>query len=235
MKLSNRLQLVADFVTKGNILADIGTDHGYIPVYLVMNDYIPRAYAMDIGKGPLERAREHINEYKLVDRIETRLSNGLDKLLKGEADTVLIAGMGGALTVDILHRGKEVLDTVKEVILSPHSEWELVRNYMVEEGYEILREEMIIDAGKYYVVMKWKKGEDKINKDEEYTKEELLYGKLLLKNKDMVLKEYLLKEKDNYQKILDSLNSYGKDNVDMRRKEIELSIDILNQALLYYV
>lgn len=233
MKLSNRLQLVADFVTKGNIMADIGTDHGYVPVYLVKNNLIPKAFAMDIGKGPLERAKEHVLEYEVADKVELRLSDGLEKLNDGEADTVLIAGMGGGLIVDILKNGKHVLRNVKEIILSPHSEWELVREYMVNEGYIIIREEMIIDSGKYYVVMKWQKNEDEVTK-KDYKKEELVYGRLLLHNKDVVLQEYLLREKENYYKILKSLETYGKDN-NKRKKEIEECIDILNKALEAYM
>ena len=230
MKLSNRLQLVADFVTKNNILADIGTDHGYVPVYLVINDHIQKAYAMDIGEGPLLRAKEHIEMYGVSDKVETRLSNGLDKLAKDEADTILIAGMGGGLIVDILSRGKEVADSAKEIILSPHSEWELVRRHMVKEGYEIDREEMIVDAGKYYVVMKWKHCENIVP----YTDTELYYGRLLLRNNDSVLKDYLIKERDNYNKILASISDNGKENVVARRKEIVEEMEILAQALLTF-
>ena len=233
MKLSNRLQLVADFVTEGNIMADIGTDHGYVPVYLVKNNLIPKAYAMDIGKGPLERAEEHVLEYGVADKVELRLSDGLAKLNEGEADTVLIAGMGGGLIVDILEKGKNVLTQVKEIILSPHSEWELVREYMVKEGYIITREEMIIDSGKYYVVMKWQKKDEAFSR-KEYTKEELVYGRLLLFNKDEILKEYLLKEKENYHKIIKSLETYGKDN-SKRKQEIEECIEVVNKALEAYM
>ena len=93
MKLSDRLEMIASFVEHGNRLADIGTDHGYVPIYLVQTGRVPSALAMDVRKGPLLRAEEHIREAGLSGRIQTRLSDGLKKLAPGEADTVVIAGM----------------------------------------------------------------------------------------------------------------------------------------------
>ena len=200
MQLSKRLMQVASFVSEGNRLADIGTDHGYIPIYLVQKGVVPYAYAMDINKGPLVRAKEHIDKEGLGDRIETRLSNGLDKLLVNEADSVLIAGMGGGLIIDILARGKEVLDSVGELILSPHSEWEDVRRYLGNNGYNIIREDMLVDMGKYYIIIKAVIG-DLAGYDEVDYK----YGKLLIEGKCEILKDYLLKEKDKYLSILNNI------------------------------
>ena len=109
MELSKRLRMNASFVTPGNRLADVGTDHGYIPIALVQTGKVSRAIAMDINKGPLERAALHIREQHLEDRITTRLSDGMTALKEGEADTVLIAGMGGALTVHILEGGSPMV------------------------------------------------------------------------------------------------------------------------------
>ena len=100
LRLSERLKLVASFVPEGSRVADIGTDHGYVPIYLAETGKIKSALAMDVRKGPLARADEHIEEYRrdagdAAISIETRLSNGLEKLHAGEADTVIIAGMGG--------------------------------------------------------------------------------------------------------------------------------------------
>lgn len=93
-------------VSPGCRLADVGTDHAYIPIYLMQNGVIPQAVAMDINQGPLLRATENIRRYGLTGRIETRLSDGLEKLQAGEADTILIAGMGGLLMVRILENGQ---------------------------------------------------------------------------------------------------------------------------------
>ena len=109
MELSKRLYAVAGLVTKGASVADIGTDHGYIPIYLIEQGISPKAIALDINKGPLERARMHIVGHGLKDRIETRLSDGLEAVMPGEVDTMIAAGMGGGLIIKILTEGKEVL------------------------------------------------------------------------------------------------------------------------------
>ncbi len=154
MKISDRLKEVAAFVTPGNRLCDVGTDHGYVPIYLVDKGIVPSALAMDIGEGPLESACNNIKAYGFEDKITTRLSDGLKLLKPNEADTVLIAGMGGALTRRILIDGEEVLKTVKELVLSPHSEIHLVREYLYTKGYNIIKEKMVYDKGKYYTIIK---------------------------------------------------------------------------------
>ncbi len=229
MKLSNRLHTVSTFITPQSILADIGTDHGYIPIFLVSNGTIPFAYAMDINEGPLERAKSHIDENGLADKIQVRLSNGLDKLGENEADSILIAGMGGALTVDILSRGWKVAKSAKELILSPHSEVFLVREYLQEKGYRIVREEMIKDMDKYYVIMKWVKG-----LEEKYSECELLYGPLMLKNKDKICFEFLNKEKDNFIKILKAMPDNGKSDTQKRKTELLEKIKVVECALKYF-
>ena len=152
MKLSKRLQTIADFVKKGAVVADIGTDHAHIPIYLIKNNIISRAYACDINAGPLEKAKENINYYG-VKNIELRLSNGLEKLKTDEADTFIIAGMGGELIIDILDRGQGFFDKKNTFILSPHTKIEEVRNYLLRKGLKILKEDMCIDEGKFYTVM----------------------------------------------------------------------------------
>ena len=118
MQLSKRLQAVARLVTPGSRLADVGTDHGYVPIWLFEQGQILSAIAMDLRNGPLERAREHIQMHGLDAHIETRLSDGLDKLLPGEADSIVIAGMGGMLVVKILSQGQKVLSSVKAPVLA---------------------------------------------------------------------------------------------------------------------
>ena len=108
VKLSKRLERIASFVQPGSRVADIGTDHGYVPIWLVQKGVCPSALAMDVRKGPLERAEEHVEEVGLSGKIELRLSDGLAKLKAGEADTVVIAGMGGKLTCRILEQGRHV-------------------------------------------------------------------------------------------------------------------------------
>lgn len=228
MQLSERLKLVAGFVTAGYTVADIGTDHGYIPIYLVENERIPKGIAMDIGKGPLERAREHIKLYGYDDRIETRLSDGLKELKENEADSVVIAGMGGALIVSILENGRRVLDTVKELILSPHTEIHLVRHYLIENGYDIVREDMVYDMGKYYTVMKAVHTEDegvkRLYDSDEYN---YIYGRLLLADKSHVFMDFIKNERDKLVLVLEKLsNSKGAEE---RKQQIRERLEYINK------
>ena len=154
MELSIRLKTVAEAVTKGNRVADVGTDHGYVPIYLVKNNLSPAGIAMDVNKGPLEKAQEHIREEKLGGKIATRLGNGLAPLEPGETDTVIIAGMGGDLICKILKAKPEFLIEGKEFILQPQSEWFKIRRLLKEYRYQIEKEWFLKEDGKYYVIIK---------------------------------------------------------------------------------
>lgn len=154
MELSKRLQAVADMVTEGSRAADIGCDHGYTSIYLCIEKKCPHIIAMDVKKGPLERAEHNINKYHLSDYIEARLSDGTEALGEDEADTLLMSGMGGRLTVGILERTFQRLGKSFELVLQPQSEIFLVRAFLREEGIKIVDEAMILDQGKYYTVIK---------------------------------------------------------------------------------
>ena len=133
MQLSIRMQAVADMVTPGGRIADIGTDHGYVPIYLVEQNKADHAIAMDVRKGQMARAGENIVRFGCSDRIESGLSDGLAMLNPGEADTVIIAGMGGVLTIRILERGPKVLQSVSECILQPQSDLDKVRQFLHQD------------------------------------------------------------------------------------------------------
>lgn len=222
MQLSVRLTAVAGFVTKGNRLADIGTDHGYVPIYLVEKGIIPEAIAMDINEGPLERAKEHINEYGFNDKIKVRLSDGLAKLKENEADTVLIAGMGGNLMVRILENGRDVLESVKELVLSPHSEINLVREYLCENNYEIIDESMVFDGGKYYTIIKAVKGTDVLP----YDNIQKVYGRFLVYGEHKVFTDYVDNEKRKLDELIDVLGRNQSEGAKIRLEELKYSLKL---------
>ena len=157
-ELSERLRAVADLVDDGMVVADIGTDHGYIPIALVQEGRCPRAVATDINIGPLDRARAHIQAAELSEKIDTRRSDGMKELKAEEADCAIIAGMGGALTIKILEESSATARSLKALILQPQSELYKVREYLAEQGYEILAEDMVLEEGKFYPIMKVKWG-----------------------------------------------------------------------------
>ena len=158
MELSKRLHMVASMVEKGSTPADVGCDHGYVAVYLIREGICPRVFAMDVNEGPLERAREHVEEAGLAAYIDVRLSDGISGLPcrggRPEADTLLAAGMGGRLMVKIMEEGREKLARMRWVILQPQSEPWLVREALKKNGYFITDENMIWEEGKFYTVIK---------------------------------------------------------------------------------
>lgn len=223
------MKAVASMVTKGNIVADVGTDHGYVPIALISQGKIPEAIALDINKGPLERANEHIKLHGLQDKIQTRLSDGVAAISVGEADSIVIAGMGGELVIHILSDGEEVCRNARELILQPQSDIDKVRAYLRERKYKIVDEDMILEEGKYYPMIKVVPVEyddtwDKLTEDE--IKACDIYGPILLKNGNPILRKYLVKQHQVLRDIIEKLKKQQSTEAIERRileKEKELT------------
>ena len=154
MSISNRLKQVAGLVTEGYVIADIGTDHGYVPVYLLRNGRIPSAIAVDLSRGSLDKARENAERAGLSDLIECRLSDGLSDVSPGEAQCIIICGMGGILMRRILDNGIQTVLSAKELILSPHRNPELIYEFIEQNGFVITDDLEIEDKKKKYKVIK---------------------------------------------------------------------------------
>lgn len=234
VELSKRLQAVADLVTPGMRLADVGTDHGYIPIYLVEQEIVPEAIAMDINEGPLLRAKEHIEEKHLESKIKTRLSDGLSALKIGEADAMITAGMGGGLVIHILSAEEEKAKSLKELILQPQSELAKVRAYLLEEGYETIAEDMVFEDGKYYPMMKVRYAGRKLTEEANYSIAELTYGRGLMKNAHPVLKDFLHYEIGVNEKILRSLEKQSGERIEKRKEEIKEELERIREVLDMY-
>lgn len=230
MELSKRLYAVAGLVTEGASVADIGTDHGYVPIYLVESGIASKVIALDVNQGPLNRARMHIVGHGLGDRIETRLSDGLTRIRPGEVDTVIASGMGGPLTIRILQEGKEVADQLNALILQPQSEICRVRRFLTENGYRIEQEDMVLEDGKYYPVMRVVHG-----LKEPYEEWEYLYGKRLLEARHPVLLEFLKRELRIKESILEQLaGRSGSESARERAEEICRDREWIRKALAQY-
>lgn len=154
MLLSDRMRAVVGLVQPCKSIADIGCDHGYVAMELVRSNICRHVIAMDIHRGPLERARHNIADYDMLDYIEIRLSDGVKALNAGEAEGIICAGMGGKLIISILEQGKELVEEMNQVILQPQSELNEVREYLREKGFLIEKEDMIYEDGKYYPMMR---------------------------------------------------------------------------------
>ena len=146
LTLTSRLQLLADWVPQGASFADIGTDHAYLPVWLVLQGRVRHAIASDLRKGPLERARETGRTYG-AEGIDFRLGNGLATVQPHEAEVIAIAGMGGENIASILEAAPWTADGQHTLLLDPHTKAEVLRRWLMEHGYTILREALVRDRG----------------------------------------------------------------------------------------
>ena len=232
MELSVRLEAVAKMVTKGNRVCDVGCDHGYISIYLVKNNISPYVYAMDVNKGPLERAKEHILAYGYEERIETILSDGLIALDDRESDALVCAGMGGKLVNKILTEGMEKVKKMQELILQPQSEIHLVRAFLREQGFYIDREDMVFEDGKYYPMMHVLVHSDKKNEDNPVLDK---FGPMLLKEKNPILGDYLNYTKNTLDEIEQKLTAETKtDKIEKRMTELKIQQKEVEDAIMYF-
>lgn len=230
-QLSARLSAIAEMVTVGNRLADVGCDHGYLSIFLVQSGIVPSAIAMDVRPGPLGRAREHIAQAGLSDSIETRLSDGLEALSPSEADTLVIAGMGGPLMERILTSGAAVRDSFAELILQPQSDIPHFRHFIRSQGWEIVQEELILEDGKFYPMMKVQKAPSVLLP---WSLEEEAFGKLLLDSRHPVLREYLLREERIHREILARLADSTGSAAAARTAEVQEELRMIERALSRY-
>ena len=213
-------------VTEGNRLADIGTDHAYIPIYLCEKKRISYAIAIDRNPGPLKRAREHILEAGLSAYIEVRLSNGTARLEPGEADTLLLAGMGGLLMERILGERDEVLSEAKELVLQPQSDIADLRQWLHMKGWEIVCEDIVFEGGKYYPMMKAVQGPYR-----SYTIQEYHYGRFDLQQSLPVLEKYIEKHLRTQKEILERILARGKDSLVTGEEFARRDIRLVEKAL----
>lgn len=229
MQLSDRLTMVAEFVTQGSRVADIGCDHAHTSIYLIEKGIAVKSIAMDINKGPLQRAKENIARYGYEDRITTRLSDGAKELEPGEVDTLLISGMGGLLMNKILSDSIEVVKAAKELVLQPQSEIALVRKYIHKLGFSIEKEAMLMEDEKYYIAIKAVKAVEAYDKEIFYR-----YGKVLLEERDTVLEQFLENGKASYEKIVKEISKSESQKTQERCKELKEELRYIEEALEYY-
>ena len=209
MKLTDRLLKIADLVTKGKKIADIGTDHGYIPVYLLNKGHVDFAILADVNKGPLENARSEVRHNNLTDKVDLRLGSGIEVLNENEVDEVIIAGMGGIL--------------ISELILQPMQAQDELRKYLLNNGYEILDEVLVKEDFRIYEIIVAKYTSKNTVVDDEIYYE---VGKKLIENKDPLLNEFIDKKIFMYNSILKKLE--GKTGEEIEKK-IKISTEKISK------
>lgn len=247
--LTKRLKMIADMVTMGNRLVDVGCDHGYLPLYVLQQGISPSVIAMDINKGPLDAARKNVEEAGLSESIQLRLSDGLKEYQPGEGDTLVCAGMGGPLMERILTEGFDKAMGLKELILQPQSEIPQFREFLRRNGLRIVEEDAVEEDGKFYTAMKvimgvGLDGEQSSGEfmnaresdlEEEAGQQKLFdtYGECLLRSKHPVLKEYLDLQLNNLKQIEGSLELQNSEKALSRLPEIREEIALVESALSY--
>lgn len=236
--LSGRMQAIAGMALPGKRLCDVGCDHAYLSIALVYAGTFSSALATDLRPGPLSRAKENIKKAGLSEQIQTRLSDGLSAVLPGECDTILIAGMGGALIARILAEGSGVLlfnasgregeEKPPVLVLQPQSDVSALRRYLMNAGYTIDAEDMVFEDGKYYFMMRAVLEK----KAHPYDETELLCGPCLIADKNPVLLSFLKRRISADETILKKLSSRPTDaRILERRKELSFELSLYRSAL----
>lgn len=216
MQLSKRLEAIMAMMPRGTVLADIGTDHGHVPVELLRRGLFSRAIASDVRKGPLKAAEKNVREAGLWDRIELRLGDGLHTVKPGEADCILIAGMGGPLMERILTEGMAAALAAKTLVLSPQSEIPHFRSFLQEAGFCIRDEAILEEDGKFYFLIKAEPGEGSA-----WQENDKLFGKINIEKNTETLKNFLRREVRIAEGVLAQLLAAESEAGILRKQETE--------------
>ena len=193
-KISKRLMAAASLVRDGSRVADVGTDHAYLPIYLYKTGKITGGVASDINKGPVDRAKENISLYDVGEAIEVVLTDGLCKIEEYSPDDVLILGMGGELIVKILSDAQWINAQKHRLILQPMTHPELVRKYLYENGFSIVDERIVDDEKIYQIICAEYSGNV-----ETVSQCELMFGKINIERRDELLFELLERTRKIYE------------------------------------
>lgn len=213
MRLKGRLLSVAEMVPPSRCVVDVGTDHGKLPVWLVKRGIAESAIVTDISAASLKKAEALIRAHGLEDMIEARVGDGLSVIHPGEADTVIIAGVGGVLIRDILKSAPQVTSTVKTFVLQPMKSQGLLRKWLVDNGYAIVDESLAREKDKFYEVMVVQQGKQHIHHDVYYD-----IGYMLIKKQHPLLKEFIEYKMAKTAAIIEQLESRGTPD---SKKELE--------------
>lgn len=229
IQLSKRLTNVGDFVPENSRLADIGSDHAYLPVALMLQKKISFAVAGEVVKGPFESAKKQVLKNGLAEHIIVRLADGLDAVLEEDQITaVTICGMGGALIRNILEAGyqKQKINGSARLILQPNVGEHIVRQWLVDHGYSILEEMIMEENNKRYEIIV----AEKLRQTEEYSDLEIFFGPKLLQEKSAIFEKKWQSELEQRQAIIEKL-SHSKVDQLAKKQRINAEIEWIKEVL----
>ncbi|MCZ8518733.1 MULTISPECIES: tRNA (adenine(22)-N(1))-methyltransferase [Paenibacillus] len=244
IRLSQRLQTIAKEVPAGSRLADIGSDHALLPSFLAQQGIIAGGVAGEVNEGPRDAAARQVRSAGLSGRIDVRLGDGLAVLSPGEVDVVTIAGMGGVLIASILEEGKSKLEGVKRLILQPNVGEGAVRQWLLDEGWVLIREQILEEDGKRYEVLTAVRSDEADRTNEEVYKPQVLREGLTA-DRELLLKlgPYLLQEaspvwsakwRDELQKLEMIVSRLGQSELEASKEkqaEIRREIEVMEEVL----
>ncbi|MFP8782269.1 tRNA (adenine(22)-N(1))-methyltransferase [Planococcus plakortidis] len=217
-QLSVRLMKVAEHVQPGAVVADIGSDHAYLPCYLLHNGSASRAVAGEIVKGPYESAKKQVREEGLEGKITVRLAPGLEAVEPEDGITaVTIAGMGGSLIASILEEGKSRLTGVERLILQPNVHAQAIRLWAVQNGWRIVAEDILKEKDKIYEILVLEPTAEEVQLDAK----QLLFGPKLLQDQNDIFKEKWKREATQWKAIAERLEN-TEETEDIRTKKEQL-------------
>ncbi|MDD2497328.1 MAG: class I SAM-dependent methyltransferase [Desulfitobacteriaceae bacterium] len=225
IKLSSRLTAVASMVRKGSVVADIGTDHGYLPAYLISQGISPYTIASDVSQGPLNAAKEVVELLALGRKVDLRLGDGLKVLSPGEADTICIAGMGDSTIIKILAGTPDVLTEVKRLVLQPMRGTSQLRRWLMEYGWDIVDEELVFEGGLFYEIIGAQPGECCL------TEAEIEVGPVLMKKRHTLLKKFLQEKIASLELIGSNMEHGNASRVKKKQGEVNARISMLKQVM----
>lgn len=225
MHLTPRLKAIADSITECKNVADIGSDHAYLPIYLVKNKKTKKAIASDVNIGPASISTERIKYYGLDDIIDVRVGYGLKVLSPDEANVIIISGMGGLLIINIIKESQHIARNSQVLILQPMKDGYQLRKWLVENFFDIVDEEIVKEESKFYEII-WAVPTDKEKKLQTVN----FIGDKLLEKNNPILLEYVDSKINEYQKILEKLKGYNTPNVIIRRKECHDMLEYYKEA-----
>ncbi|WP_026825680.1 MULTISPECIES: class I SAM-dependent methyltransferase [Exiguobacterium] len=201
--LDRRLKQVVDYIPKGSVLADIGSDHAYVPCYALQQGIISKGIAGEVNVGPMEAARAQVDLIESLDAIDVRLGDGLAVLKEDEATCISICGMGGSLIRSILEAGKEKLGAVERLILQPNVDGQHVRSWLLENGYVLVEEAIVEENDKVYEILVGEKGIETIYSEEVNERNwQLLFGPFLIQERPEPFKLKWSREADKLEYVL---------------------------------
>ncbi len=236
LALSDRLRAVALEIPIGSKIADIGSDHAYLPCYAALNGLISYAVAGEVNEGPFQSAKNQVEKLNLNDRIKVRKGNGLEVIERDEVNIITIAGMGGPLISEILEAGKDKLNGIERLILQPNIGAKSIRVWLLENGWELMKEHILEEDEKIYEVLVAERGTPLKPYNENKNQSGLLLGPFLMKEKNEAFRKKWRHELLKWKKIIEQIDqrAQNEDTVEKRKdlmNKVQMVEEVLNDEI----